>query len=67
MINRFNDNLIIMKNLCESLRILANHAIEESNDDGCKALYNDMIKDLSSYIDEIGLEIDRHKQKGKWE
>ncbi|MCX7958992.1 MAG: hypothetical protein N3B13_08085 [Deltaproteobacteria bacterium] len=67
MINRFNDNLLIMKNLCESLKILSQKALSDSNDDGCRAIYNDMVKDMSSYLEEIEAEIEGHKKKGKWE
>ncbi|MCX7944499.1 MAG: hypothetical protein N2746_08330 [Deltaproteobacteria bacterium] len=67
MINRFNDNLILIKNLCETLVIVAKRAFEDANDDSCKAIYYDMLKDISSYIKEIESEIESHKSKGKWE
>lgn len=67
MIHRFNDNLIILKNLCDILKIQAKRAIEDANDDSCRALYNDMIKDAEAYIKEIEAEIDGHQKKGKWE
>jgi hypothetical protein len=66
MNKRFNDNLILIKGLCESLNILARWALEDANDDSCRALYNDIIKDTSSYLQEIQTEIETHKAKGKW-
>lgn len=67
MINRFNDNLVMMKNLCESMIILSKRSLEDANDDSCKAIYDALIKDLSSYLEEINKEIEGHKSKGKWE
>lgn len=66
MTNRFNDNLLIIKNLCESLLIIAKRALEDANDDSCRAIYNDMVKDMTSYLEEINSEIESHKQKNKW-
>ncbi len=66
MNNRFNDNLLLIKGLCEVLNILAERAVEDANDDSCKALYADLKKDMTSYIEEIKAEIDNHKMKGKW-
>ncbi len=66
MISRFNDNLLVIKYICESLKILAERALEDSNDDSCRALYNDIVKDTTGYIEEIDAEIDSHKNKGKW-
>ncbi len=67
MINRFNDNLLMIRNLCESLRILSQRALEDANDDSCRALYTDMNKEMALYLEEIDKEIDGHKKKGKWE
>ncbi|MGB9600577.1 MAG: hypothetical protein ACP5QK_04525 [Myxococcota bacterium] len=67
MINRFNDNLLLLKNLICALKIQAVRALEDANDDGCRALYNDIVKDSEGYLDEIEKEIEGHKKKGKWE
>jgi len=67
MSRRFNDNLLLVKNLCESLNILARWSLEDAGDDSCRALYNDIVKDTSSYLEEIEAEIESHKSKGKWE
>ncbi len=65
--DRFNDNLLIMKNLCESLKILARRALDDANDDSCRALYNDILKESDSFLQELESEIEAHKNKGKWE
>lgn len=66
MNNRFNDNLLLIKNLCEALNIAARRALEDSSDDSCRAIYSDIEKDTTSYLEEIDTEIESHKNKGKW-
>ena len=42
-------------------------ALEDANDDSCRAIYAAISKDHSKHIQMLEEEVERHKEKNKWD
>ncbi len=67
MSKNFNENLLkAFENTQQALEI-CKQAMEEANDDSCRAMYAAIIKDCRKHLDMLRGEIDLHKVQGKWD
>ncbi len=67
MNKNFNRNLLkAMEATSESLSI-CKQAMEETNDQSCRAMYAAMIKDCERHIEMLTGEIELHKVQKKWD
>lgn len=67
MNKNFNRNLLkAMEATRESLAI-CKQAMEETNDQSCRAMYAAMIKDCEKHIEMLTGEIELHKVQKKWD
>ena len=67
MTQAFNENL---KKAIASSRetiLLCKKALEDANDDSCRAIYAAISKDHSKHIQMLEEEVERHKEKNKWD
>ena len=63
---KFNDNLLEILKLTDSMQQLAKKGITESNDDGCVALYGLLMDTMYKIKTEAENEINKHKRLDKW-
>ncbi len=66
MKKKFNDNLLEILKLTDSMQVLANKGIADSNDDGCVALYGLLLDSMYKIRTETENEINKHKRLNKW-
>ena len=67
MSKNFNKNLMkALDSTRESLTI-CKQAMEDSNDESCRAMYKAMIKDCEKHIEMLSGEIELHKDQKKWD
>ena len=67
MDRKFNENILkALENSQEALRI-CKQAMEDTNDESCRAMYAAIIKDCEKHVQRLKGEIDLHKVQNKWE
>ncbi len=67
MDRKFNENILkALENSQEALRI-CKQAMEDTNDESCRAMYAAIIKDCEKHVQMLKGEIDLHKVQNKWE
>jgi len=67
MDRKFNENILkALENSQEALRI-CKQAMEDTNDESCRAMYSAIIKDCEKHVKMLTGEIDLHKVQNKWE
>lgn len=67
MSKAFNENI---RKAIESLNSsigLCKMGLEEANDDSCRAIYTMMLQDYRKHLKMLNSEIDKHKEKNKWD
>ena len=67
MSHNFNENI---RNAIESLNSaigLLKKAMEDANDDNCRAMYTMMLQDFKKHLRLLDKEIEMHKEKNKWD
>jgi len=67
MSHNFNENI---RNAIESLNSaigLLKKAMEDANDDSCRAMYTMMLQDFKKHLRLLDKEIEMHKEKNKWD
>ncbi len=67
MNRKFNENILkALETSREALRI-CKQAMEDANDETCRAMYAAIIKDCEKHVQMLKGEIDLHKVQNKWE
>ncbi len=67
MSKNFNQNLLkALESTRQSLSV-CKQAMEETNDQSCRAMYSAMIKDCEKHIGMLDGEIELHKVQKKWD
>lgn len=67
MARAFNENLQkAIESLDETIR-LCKKGLEDANDDSCRAMYTMMQQDYRKHIKILNSEIEKHKEKNKWD
>ncbi len=67
MSKNFNQNLLKALDTTKESLSICKQAMEETNDQSCRAMYAAMIKDCQKHIEMISGEIDLHKVQKKWD
>ncbi len=67
MSKSFNENILkALETTQEALRV-CKKAMEEANDESCRAMYTAMIQDCEKHVKMLNGEIDLHKVQKKWD
>ncbi len=67
MSKSFNENILkALESTQEALKV-CKKALEDANDETCRAMYTAMIKDSEKHIKMLKGEIDLHKVQKKWD
>ena len=67
MSQKFNENLIKALKATEEALVVCKQALEEANDESCRAMYAGMIKDCSKHLKMLEGEVEMHKDQEKWD
>lgn len=67
MSKKFNENILKALNTTEEALKICKEALEDANDETCRAMYAAMIKDCEKHIQMLKGEIDLHKVQKKWD
>lgn len=67
MNKKFNENLVkAVKTTGEALQI-CKQAMQDANDESCRAMYAAIIKDCEKHVEMLEGEIGLHKDQKKWD
>ncbi len=67
MNRKFNENILkALKTSQDALKI-CKQAMEDANDETCRAMYSAIIKDCEKHVKMLKSEIDLHKVQKKWD
>jgi len=67
MSENFNANILkALESTHEALKV-CKQALEDANDETCRAMYSAMIKDCEKHVKMLNGEIDLHKVQKKWD
>lgn len=67
MTSKFNENLLKALSTTEEALKICKEAMEDANDETCRAMYAAMIKDCEKHVQMLKGEIDLHKVQKKWD
>ncbi len=67
MTQEFNKNLKKAIVSSKDTILLCKKALEDANDDSCRALYTAISKDYEKHLSMLNEEIEMHKEKKKWD
>ncbi len=63
----FNKNLLKALNHTKESLTICKQAMEDTNDESCRAMYSAMIQDCKKHIEMLTGEIELHKVQKKWD
>lgn len=67
MSQSFNENIRkAIESVNEAVK-LVKKGMEDANDDSCRAMYGMMIQDYKKHLRLLNSEIEKHKEKDKWD
>lgn len=67
MSHAFNENIRkAVESLNDTVR-LVKKGMEDANDDSCRAMYTMMMQDYKKHLRILDKEIEKHKEKNKWD
>ncbi|MCF8720192.1 PA2169 family four-helix-bundle protein [Nitrospina gracilis] len=67
MTSKFNENILKALSTTEEALKICKEAMEDANDETCRAMYAAMIKDCEKHVQMLKGEIDLHKVQKKWD
>ncbi|CAI2717887.1 hypothetical protein [Nitrospina watsonii] len=67
MNRKFNENILKALDKTEEALKICKEAMEDANDETCRAMYAAMIKDCEKHVQMLQGEIDLHKVQKKWD
>ncbi len=63
----FNKNIRKAINSLNEALSLCKKSLEDANDDSCRAMYTSMMQDYKKHVKLLESEIEKHKEKDKWD
>ena len=67
MSNEFNNNIRKAIESLNDIVRLVKKSMEDANDDSCRAIYTMMMQDYRKHLRMLDKEIEKHKEKNKWD
>jgi hypothetical protein len=67
MSREFNENIRKAIESLDEIVSLCKKGLEDANDDSCRAMYTMMHQDYKKHIKILNSEIEKHKEKNKWD
>lgn len=67
MSENFNENILKALESTQGALKVCKQALEDANDESCRAMYAAMIKDCEKHVKMLKGEIDLHKVQKKWD
>jgi rubrerythrin len=67
MSNEFNNNIRKAIEYLNEAVSLCKKGLEDANDDSCRAMYTMMMQDYRKHLRILDKEIEKHKEKNKWD
>ncbi len=67
MNQKFNENILKALETSQDALKVCKQAMEDANDESCRAMYSAIIKDCEKHVQMLKGEIDLHKVQKKWD
>ena len=67
MNQKFNENILKALETSQSALKICKQAMEDANDETCRAMYSAIIKDCEKHVKMLKGEMDLHKVQKKWD
>jgi DNA-binding ferritin-like protein len=67
MNRKFNENILKALETSQGALQVCKQAMEDANDESCRAMYSAIIKDCEKHVKMLKGEIDLHKVQKKWD
>ncbi len=67
MSKEFNNNIKEAVGSINDAVSLCKKGLEDANDDSCRAIYAMMLQDYKKHLRLLNEEIEKHKEKNKWD
>jgi len=67
MNQKFNENILKALETSQDALKVCKQAMEDANDESCRAMYSAIIKDCEKHVQMLKGEIDLHKIQKKWD
>lgn len=67
MNQKFNENILKALETSQNALKICKQAMEDTNDETCRAMYSAIIKDCEKHVKMLKGEIDLHKVQKKWD
>ena len=63
----FNENIVKAISSINDAISLCKKGLQDANDDSCRAMYTMMMQDYRKHLRILDKEIEKHKEKNKWD
>jgi len=67
MNRKFNENILKALETSQGALKICKKAMEDANDESCRAMYSAIIRDCEKHVKMLKGEIDLHKVQKKWD
>jgi DNA-binding ferritin-like protein len=67
MNQKFNENILKALETSQDALQICKQAMEDANDESCRAMYSAIIKDCEKHVKMLKGEMDLHKVQKKWD
>ena len=67
MNQKFNENILKALETSQDALKICKQAMEDANDESCRAMYSAIIKDCEKHVKMLKGEMDLHKVQKKWD
>ncbi len=67
MNRKFNENILKALETSQGALKICKQAMEDANDESCRAMYSSIIRDCEKHVKMLKGEIDLHKVQKKWD
>ncbi len=67
MNRKFNENILKALETSQGALKICKQAMEDANDESCRAMYSAIIRDSEKHVKMLKGEIDLHKVQKKWD
>ena len=67
MNQKFNENILKALETSQDALKICKQAMEDANDESCRAMYSAIIRDCEKHVKMLKGEIDLHKVQKKWD
>jgi len=67
MNQKFNENILKALETSQDALKVCKQAMEDANDESCRAMYSAIIRDCEKHVQMLKGEIDLHKVQKKWD